>query len=651
MALAIFGTVLTLPLSVEATEDAPGDLVHMVDAPVGGLPSGECDGYEGFVTDGAAASAQFTYEADTGANESLAFFAISDADIALAVRTPSGEWICNNEYVSNTGGRSRTGGAGGESHPAIVVHPPQDGEYAVWLGAYDRGNSEASAALRVTRVDFSSQGLAVDPEAPLLSLPDDIGDAAREFPNLPVGGSVPASVLLQDCAGHVHNADMSDLVLRYEGSAAALHIWATSAPNAVLAVSDPSGDIHCNDDFSLGSDRAPGLRLDAPERGAYRIWIGSGERRDSRFPARLFVSQTGFPPTWARTAVLSDNFEDHEFPNLRVGGSVLLQDCAGYVHNADTPDFTLAYEGPTALYVWATSRLDTVLTVQDPSGDIHCNDDFSLGSDQAPGLRLDSPERGEYEVWVGGYERRSGFKADLVVSRFGFPLEWMVTKSIGTGFFVSDSGHLLTNDHVVNECIQLAVIQPGHPASSSRTYVLAKNRELDLALVHVEGGTPDTSAAFARDGSTRLGERAIMFGFALDGMNILSPGGSAAKGYVSGLHSFGGESSRLHFDATSYGGMSGAAVLNGAGNVISIMTGVLNPLRYVEPRADQDINKPNIDGLGLTNYGARGEMIKSFLQQNGVDPRAGADARLETPDIVEKAKRFTRKVDCLSDRP
>ena len=53
--------------------------------------------------------------------------------------------------------------------------------------------------------------------------------------------------------------------------------------------------------------------------------------------------------------------------------------------------------------------------------------------------------------------------------------------------------------------------------------------------------------------------------------------------------------------------------------------------------------------LGLTNYGARGEMIKSFLRENGVEPHAGAGGaeKLETPDIVEEAMRFTGRVDCL----
>ena len=50
----------------------------------------------------------------------------------------------------------------------------------------------------------------------------------------------------------------------------------------------------------------------------------------------------------------------------------------------------------------------------------------------------------------------------------------------GTGFFVSKSGHLLTNFHVVDSCRQLA-IQSGHLTGTAR--IVALDPANDLALL------------------------------------------------------------------------------------------------------------------------------------------------------------------------
>lgn len=169
--------------------------------------------------------------------------------------------------------------------------------------------------------------------------------------------------------------------------------------------------------------------------------------------------------------------------------------------------------------------------------------------------------------------------------------------------------------------------RPGHPEAAASA--LAADDELDLALVMVDDGRrPDAWAAFAHDGSTRLGEPAVAFGFPLSGMGMVSPAGMLTTGVVSGLSGADGDASRLQLDINIYDGSSGSPILDRAGNVIAIASAVLTDY--------QDIV-----------FGVRAEVARSFLRANGVEPRAGAAGELETPDIAAEAARFTAIIDCL----
>src|SRR6516162_9821804 len=56
-----------------------------------------------------------------------------------------------------------------------------------------------------------------------------------------------------------------------------------------------------------------------------------------------------------------------------------------------------------------------------------------------------------------------------------------VLSSSGSGFFVSYDGHVLTNNHVVEDCSNLKVEQPGSGATIAT--VIARDVNNDLALL------------------------------------------------------------------------------------------------------------------------------------------------------------------------
>lgn len=109
------------------------------------------------------------------------------------------------------------------------------------------------------------------------------------------------------------------------------------------------------------------------------------------------------------SVTLSAGFpSDPHVTQIKAGGDTSAAravggDCLGYV-NAAAPDINLDYEaGFLPLYIYATADVDTTLVVFDPNGNWLCNDDFSSESGVNPGIRLNNPPSGNYNIWVGTY--------------------------------------------------------------------------------------------------------------------------------------------------------------------------------------------------------------------------------------------------------
>lgn len=104
---------------------------------------------------------------------------------------------------------------------------------------------------------------------------------------------------------------------------------------------------------------------------------------------------TGFSET-PYTVEVSPGGEDETF---QLGG-----ECYGYIRFAQ-PDFVLSYQaGESPLGVFAVSDLDITMTINDPAGNWHCNDDSSFLSDTNSGIQFDDPLSGDYQIWVGSYD-------------------------------------------------------------------------------------------------------------------------------------------------------------------------------------------------------------------------------------------------------
>jgi len=119
----------------------------------------------------------------------------------------------------------------------------------------------------------------------------------------------------------------------------------------------------------------------------------------------------GFQPDPNWIHVLAGGEIRREFPDAVTGNR-----CTG--HFADAPDFRLFYDpsegGPLSIYV--ESRDDTVLLVNTPDTQWHCNDD---SSGLNPGLSFEDPLAGQYDIWVGTYQPSNGDYPSAILSMSG----------------------------------------------------------------------------------------------------------------------------------------------------------------------------------------------------------------------------------------
>jgi S1-C subfamily serine protease len=165
------------------------------------------------------------------------------------------------------------------------------------------------------------------------------------------------------------------------------------------------------------------------------------------------------------------------------------------------------------------------------------------------------------------------------------PKDWIEPKGgerpqgIGSGVVITEAGVILTNLHVVAGAKKLIVtFSDGY---ESEAVLIAAQPENDLAVIKAKS-IPDDQPAAVMGSSGRLqpGDEVVAVGFPF------GIGPSVSAGVVSGLgrefRSGDGQrvlSGLIQFDAAANPGNSGGPLVNMEGEVVGIVTAILNPTR------------------------------------------------------------------------
>ena len=154
-----------------------------------------------------------------------------------------------------------------------------------------------------------------------------------------------------------------------------------------------------------------------------------------------------------------------------------------------------------------------------------------------------------------------------------------VERGVGTGVVIIDNGTILTNLHVVSGAKKIRVTF--FDGSESDAMVLSTQPENDLAVLRAKTIPDDLEAATMRStADLASGDHVVAVGFPF------GIGPSASAGVVSGLkrqfRSPDGQqmlSNLIQFDAAANPGNSGGPLVTMDGEVVGIVTAILNPNR------------------------------------------------------------------------
>ncbi|HEY2558341.1 MAG TPA: trypsin-like peptidase domain-containing protein [Caldimonas sp.] len=154
-----------------------------------------------------------------------------------------------------------------------------------------------------------------------------------------------------------------------------------------------------------------------------------------------------------------------------------------------------------------------------------------------------------------------------------------VERGIGTGVVIIDNGTILTNLHVINGAKRVRVTFMD--GSESEAVVVGTQPENDLAVLRAKTIPDDLEAATMRSTADLApGDQVLVVGFPF------GIGPSASAGVVSGLkrqfRSPEGEqtlTNLIQFDAAANPGNSGGPLVTMDGEVVGIVTAILNPNR------------------------------------------------------------------------
>jgi serine protease Do len=207
--------------------------------------------------------------------------------------------------------------------------------------------------------------------------------------------------------------------------------------------------------------------------------------------------------------------------------------------------------------------------------------------------------------------------------------EPMVRRSSGSGFFISPSGEVITNNHVVEDADKIEV----QLADGTRYQVDVVGRDpaTDIALLRVS--EPNRDFPYLALGSAerlRVGEWVMAVGNPLNMDHTVTVGVVSAKGRVLGLSDSSFENF-IQTDAAINFGNSGGPLVNTAGQVVGINTAINaggQNIGFAVPVKSAERVIPQLRESGKVVRGYLGAMVRNVTQEAqeafGLESRKGA---------------------------
>jgi len=208
--------------------------------------------------------------------------------------------------------------------------------------------------------------------------------------------------------------------------------------------------------------------------------------------------------------------------------------------------------------------------------------------------------------------------------------------SQGSGFFISEDGYVVTNNHVVENGSVFTVVTDSGKELDAK--LVGTDPKTDLAVLKVDGGSEKfTYVAFADDAKVRVGDWVVAVG------NPFGLGGTVTAGIVSARGrdiGAGPYDDFIQIDAAVNRGNSGGPTFNLNGEVVGINTAIFSP------------SGGNV-GIAFAIPASTAQEVVNDLIQNGAVSRGyiGVQIQPVTQDIADSLGLAGTKGALVSNAP
>jgi S1-C subfamily serine protease len=190
----------------------------------------------------------------------------------------------------------------------------------------------------------------------------------------------------------------------------------------------------------------------------------------------------------------------------------------------------------------------------------------------------------------------------------------------GTGFAITKSGHVITNNHVINGCARVRI---HHKGKSLIGTIVSRDTVNDLALL--KGKFKPEKIYKLSNKSPELTQDIYVAGYPFG--RKISGSVKVTRGIVSSLTGAGNNFSNIQIDAAINPGNSGGPIIDAeSGNVIGVTVSVLKKSKKSR------ITPQN------TNFGIKTSVVKNLLIGNGINlaaPNTNNINRSERNKIIQ----------------
>ena len=199
----------------------------------------------------------------------------------------------------------------------------------------------------------------------------------------------------------------------------------------------------------------------------------------------------------------------------------------------------------------------------------------------------------------------------------------IVAASSGTGFYVSNTGHIISNHHVVEGCNTVKLTFKGKEVSAD---VLAVDKMNDLSILKADL-TPSKVYSVATEDASLL-EDIIIAGYPLG--KKVSAAIKTSKGSITALAGYGDNYSEFQTDAALNEGNSGGPIMDQKGNVVGVAVA----------------NYGKQSGVESFNFGIKSSTLKTFASANGLKFLPPNNRDLSNKDLGQLITEATIYLEC-----